>query len=127
MSYRFDPKASVIDLYVTVKGAEGRRKVKMALDTGATYTMIPWEVSELLGYEAELSKESISLVTASGVERAPIIKVKSMDVLGRDVDDVPTVVHDLPERSYVDGLLGLSFLRNFKMCIDFKEGMLEIE
>jgi len=35
--------------------------------------------------------------------------------------------NNLPEKSYVDGLLGLSFLRSFKVCLDFREGVLEIE
>ena len=32
-----------------------------------------------------------------------------------------------PAKSYVDGLLGLSFLRNFNLHIGFKEGYLELE
>lgn len=35
--------------------------------------------------------------------------------------------NNLPEKSYVDGLLGLRFLRSFKVCLDFREGVLEIE
>lgn len=34
---------------------------------------------------------------------------------------------DLAEASRVDGLLGLSFLRKFKICLDFREGLLEIQ
>ncbi len=127
MNYRFDPETSVIDLYVTIEGVKEKRKIKMALDTGASYTMIPWEVVEVLGYETQLSKNSTSLITASGVEKAPVIKVKSMEVLEKQGKEVPTVVHDLPERSYVDGLLGLSFLRNFEVRLDFKKGILEID
>ena len=60
-------------------------------------------------------------------ERAPLINLKSISVLGKGVDNVQTIVHNLPEKSYVDGLLGLSFLRRFKVCLDFQEGILEIE
>ena len=47
---------------------------KMALDTGATYTMIPWDIAEVLGYDPGASKDRVSLITASGVEKAPLIK-----------------------------------------------------
>jgi hypothetical protein len=40
---------------------------------------------------------------------------------------VQCIVHDLPEASRIDGLLGLSFLRWFKVCLDFKNGVLKIE
>jgi len=50
-----------------------------------------------------------------------------ISVLGKEAQDVPCIVHDLPEASRVDGLLGLSFLRRFKVCLDFQEGVLVIE
>lgn len=98
----------------------------MALDTGATYTMIPWEIAGALGYEPERSKERVDMVTASGVERAPLVTLKSVSLGGEEVEGVQALVHDLPPRSYVDGLLGLSFLRKFKISLDFKEGILEL-
>jgi hypothetical protein len=33
---------------------------------------------------------------------------------------------EISEKSYVDGLLGLSFLGRFKICPDFQNGVLEI-
>ena len=127
VKHKIDPEAPVIVLSVTLEGGGVEKKIEMALDTGATYTMIPWEVAEVLGYEPAVSKDRVSMVTASGVERAPLINLKSISVLGKGVDNVQTIVHNLPEKSYVDGLLGLSFLRRFKVCLDFQEGVLEIE
>lgn len=98
----------------------------MALDTGATYAMIPWDIAGALGYEPETSKERVDMVTASGVERAPLITLESVSLGGEEVKKVQALVHDLPPRSYVDGLLGLSFLRNFRLSLDFKEGILEL-
>jgi len=99
----------------------------MALDTGATYTMIPWGIAEVLGYKPALSKKRIELITASGVEKAPVITLKSISLLKKKVEDVKTIVHDLPSKSYVDGLLGLSFLKQCKLTIDFKKGILDLE
>jgi len=47
----------------------------MALDTGATYTMIPWDIAEAIGYEPAYSKRKVTIITASGVEKAPLIVV----------------------------------------------------
>jgi len=98
----------------------------MAVDTGATYTMIPWEIAEALGYRPDASSQRITLVTASGVERVPLIKVDTMRILGKEIKNTETVCHDLPARSYVDGSLGLKSLRELKAKIDFDKGILEI-
>ena len=77
----------------------------MALDTGSTYVLIPWDIAEALGYEPAYSKRKVDITTASGTEKAPLITVKRVSVLGKEVRDVACVVHDLPETSRVDGLL----------------------
>ena len=123
----FDPRSPIIAVDITLEGEEGeKRRIGVALDTGATYTMIPWEIAEALGYEPEFSKEKVTLVTASGVETAPIIQIKKIGFLGENIYNVPVVCHDLPPRSYVVGLLGSSFLKNFKVTIDHINGILEI-
>ena len=127
MRYKIDPDAPIIVLSITLEGEDAEKKIDMALDTGATYTMIPWEIAEILGYNPGASKERIPLITASGVERAPLITLKSISVLGKGADNVQTVVHNLPEKSYVDGLLGLSFLKRFRLSLDFRAGILELE
>jgi predicted aspartyl protease len=88
--------------------------------------MIPWEIAEALGYKPEISKEKVTLITASGVETAPVIEVKKIKFLGESIDNVPVVCHDLPPKSYLTGLLGSSFLRHFKITIDYLKGILEI-
>src|SRR4030066_1916360 len=123
----FDPQSPVIAVDITLEGAGGiKRRIRVALDTGATYTMIPWEIAEALGYAPENAKEKVTLITASGVETAPIIEIKSINFLGENIDNVKVVCHDLPSKSYVVGLLGSSFLRYFKITIDYPKGVLEV-
>jgi len=69
---RFNPNSPVIVLEVTLESTVAKRRMKMAVDTGATYTMIPWEIAEALGYRPDISSQRITLVTASGVERVPL-------------------------------------------------------
>ena len=125
--FRFNIKTPVIILSVLLEGSsKSKQKIRMALDTGATYTMIPWKTAELLGLEPELSKERIEIITASAVEKAPLVTVKSMITLGKRIEGVDVVVHDLPPKSYVDGLLGLKSLVELELKVDFNEGTLEV-
>jgi clan AA aspartic protease (TIGR02281 family) len=123
----FDPQLPVIAVDITLESEGGiKRRIRVALDTGATYTLIPWEIAEALGYKPEMSKEKVTLITASGVETAPLIEIKKIKFLGEGLDNVPVVCHDLPPKSYVTGLLGSSFLRHFKITIDYPKGIFEI-
>ena len=65
-------------------------------------------------------------MTGSGMEAAPVVTVPMMEVLGVRVARVPVLCHDLPQRSLVDGLLGLSFLRHCRLAINFPRGVLEL-
>lgn len=123
---RFDKDASVITLYVNIKGKDIILKPKMALDTGATYIMISWEMAEKLGLLSEIPKERIETITASGIEKVPIVNLESVKVADKETTNIKAIVHDLPQKSYVDGLLGISFLKNFNLEINFKEGYFEL-
>jgi clan AA aspartic protease (TIGR02281 family) len=124
---KFDRQSPVIAIDITLESEGGiKRRIRVALDTGATYTMIPWEIAEALGYKPEMSKEKVTLITASGVETAPLIEIKKIRFLGEELDNVSVVCHDLPPKSYVTGLLGSSFLRHFKITIDYPKGVFEI-
>ena len=122
----FDVNQPVIVLDVAIKG-KVIENAKMALDTGATYIMIPWKIAKVLGLEPEVAKERIDMTTASGVEKVPLMNLESVSVLGKTAHNVKAIIHDLPHRSYVDGLLELSFLRYFNLHLNFGEGYLELE
>lgn len=126
--YRFDPEAPVIAIFGILQGTTETqvRRAKFALDTGATYTMIPWRIAKALGYEPEISRDRVDITTASGVERAPLVNLISFRALGVEVHGLEAIIHDLPAISRVDGLLGLNFLKNFKVILDFRQGLLEL-
>jgi len=123
----FNKEKNIIVLPVEIKINQKIMRVTLALDTGASYVMIPWEIAEALELRPELSREFTEVITASSVEKVPIVYLERVSVVGEVAQNVKAVVHDLPEKSYVDGLLGLSFLRNFKVTLDFKEGVLTLE
>ena len=123
--WRFDPKSNLIVLRASVEGRTDRSPyLHMALDTGASLTVIPWEVADMLGFDPAKSRRRVRFMTGSGVELAPVVVVDAMEVLGVRLNHVPVLCHDLPQGSLVDGLLGLSFLRHCRLAVDFQRGLL---
>ena len=122
---RFDPQGHIIMLRVGIAGKARRHlHLRMALDTGASLTVIPWYAAEVLGYDPARSRQRVPFMTGSGMETAPVFPVEALEVLGVLVTRVPVLCHDLPQQSLVDGLLGLSFLRHCRLAIDFHKGLL---
>lgn len=124
--FRFDKNAPVIVVRAKIQGPNFPLGARLALDTGATFTILPWKIVNELGLKIDPEKIETT-TTATTVETAPLVIASKITVLGKPVKNVPCLVKDLPSESGVDGLLGLSFLRHFSLTIDFKKGVLKIE
>jgi len=125
---KINPNAPAICLWVLLIGKYGNvDRLRAALDTGATYTIIPWDVAEILGYDPAKSRRTIPITTASGRIDAPIITVREIRVLSIKKKNIDVAVHDLPPETNIDALLGLDFLRGFVTTIDLIDGKLNIE
>ena len=122
----FNPVGELIVLRLTVGGVDPNtfRNVFVALDTGASTTMIPTEVAVDLGYD--LSNPNEQMMTANGIVLANRIAVRKLTAIGETVENVDVVCHDLPEGSIIEGLLGLNFLRHFDVNISFSTGTIEL-
>ena len=121
---KLDPRDSLITVEVEIFKATKSRIVRMALDTGASYVLVPWHVLEALGYNPVKTRRKIAITTASGTEMAPLLVLDKMKVLEKVVARVSAICHDLPAQSPVDGLLGLSFLKWFDIDLHFRRGKL---
>jgi len=126
LQLKFDPEAPFIPLKVEIKSRRGVEIATLALDTGSTYVILPWRLATALGLKFDPTK-TVKTTTVSTVENSPLTFIPQVTALGKSVRDVPCLIRDLPRESGVDGLLGLSFLRHFKLKIDFKKGILGIE
>lgn len=118
-------KPEIIVVYTLLRGKRAKL-LKMALDTGSTYTLIPSEAAIAIGCDPIRSSRRIEIVTASSIEYAPIITIPSIKALGMEVKNIDVVCHNLPPKSQVDGLLGLNFLSNFNILLKFRQKTLEI-
>ena len=126
MKTAFDHTRGLIIVFCRIAGPAGDTIVRLALDTGATSTMINWDVLVLIGYDPAAFRDRIQITTGSGVEFVPRISVSLIEALGKNVENLAILAHTLPPTAMVDGLLGLDFLRGARMTIDFTDGTIEL-
>lgn len=93
-----------------VSGPDGVRVVRLLVDTGSAYTILPVELLESIGCSPAGSAEHLRIITGSGYLMAPKVRVSWFQCLGRKEDRMVVVAHTLPIGSLVDGLLGMDFL-----------------
>ena len=111
---------------VRLEGPAASREVDMVLDTGAIYTAISWETAKDLGYDPAGSPERVPIITANGVIEVPKLSVKRVAFRELAAEEIEVICHDIPELAEIEGLIGLSFLKHFRLVVDFKRGMLDI-
>ena len=109
-----------------VYGPGGDAIVNLALDTGATWTLISWEAASLVGYDPASVQQRTAITTGSGIEYCPKLNLLRLEALGKSVSGLETLCHTLPPTSRVDGLLGLNFLGRFNVSLNFKQGYITI-
>ena len=126
---KFDTSSNVITVDAEVMNRDNTdfESLRMVLDTGATYTIIPWNVAFSLGYDPAVSKRRVKLIMGGSVEYAPIITVTAFTALGESIAHFDVICHDLPEDAKVDGLVGMNFLKNFDLSVRFSEGIIELK
>lgn len=126
--------------YVTIVDEHGQivveallnRKVKATffLDTGASLMVIKESVAQKLGLDAADIKEEMKLKLADGREtsakRAVLTSVSVQGVEAQNVD-VAILAADVQDPSLKDGLLGMTYLKNFNFKIDQKNKKLILE
>jgi len=124
----FNPSGESIVLRLQVGGVDRDtfRNVTVALDTGATITIIPSQVLIALGYDLLNPKQRVQLLTASGTAFAKRINVRRLTAIGETIEDIDVLCHDLPGNSPIKGLLGLNFRRHFDVNISFSTGTIEL-
>lgn len=127
MSFRFDSKKGLIVIPTGIWDPNGDAIVMLALDTGATGSTINWDLLVLLGYDPAIIKDRVQMTTGSGVEYVPKIVVDKIKALGKEKKGFEFLCHTLPPSATVDGVLGLDFLRDGRLIIDFQKGIVNFQ
>ena len=119
---RFRPGASSITTHADLSGVEQL----FIVDTGASYTSIPWSTVRSLGIRVDSNTPRRQLRTASDIISVPVVVLPEVTLGGWTVQNVEATVLDLPGNDAL-GLLGLNFLGEFKVEVDRERGTLTLE
>ena len=108
----------------------GRVWAKLYLDTGASLVVLTDKIARELRLNPEKIKEDIQLQAADGrMVKAKYVLLKSVSVQGVKIDNVEAAIlpEEVKDPKLKDGLLGMSFLRNFNVQIDQEKNRLVLE
>ena len=107
----------IVDATINRKG-----KVKLMLDTGASLISLSPEVCRKLGIKETLKLPAIQMQTANGISQNKLIALDKVKIGDAEVDLVEASIgKKIPG---IGGLLGMSFLSNFRMEINHTESEL---
>jgi hypothetical protein len=126
VSTPFDPNSGLIVIRAVLWGPAGSLALVLALDTGATRTTIAHAPLLSLGYNPAASANSIQVTMGGSVEYSPVVQVDRIDALGHSRSAMEVLAHTLPPSAGIDGLLGLDFIRNQRLTIDFTTGRIDL-
>jgi aspartyl protease family protein len=112
------PLESEGQVAVVLAVLNGRTPASLIVDTGATYTVISYDMADELRIDVSEHTPVTRLQTANGVITAPVVELDSVDVGGMKLNQIKAAVHDFASGMPAAGLLGLNFLKHFRVDID---------
>ena len=122
MTETFDPRRGLVIVRTELFGPSGSVVLRLALDTGASGTLVNAGLLVAVGYDPALAPTRVQVTTGSGVESVPRVEVSRIEALGQTRTGFIVLAHTLPSSASIDGLLGLDFLRGHVLHIDFLQG-----
>lgn len=128
MSVPFNSQQGLVIFPADIYGPNGAGVARLALDTGATETTISRRVLRAIGIDpAQANLGSVPVITGSGRVSVPLVRLIRVEALGQQRIDFIVQAHTLPPGLPIDGVLGLDFIRLYRLVVDFKTGYLVLE
>jgi hypothetical protein len=125
-THAFNPKGGPILVEAEATGPARSVNLKLLLDTGATTSLINLATLLYLGLDPDQPLRRMRMITGSRSEVVSVVALTRFSALGQDYFGFPVIAHALPTGSAVDGLLGLDFLRDHVLAIDFRAGQITL-
>jgi aspartyl protease family protein len=92
-------------------------KVRLLVDTGASFTLLPTKVVQLVGCNLEQPIRTQNVTAAGGTLAAPIVIVPWFNCLGQRIENFSVFAYTIPASTFMDGLLGMDVLRQYQAVI----------
>ena len=102
-------------------------EVWLALDTGASTTIVCEEALIAIGCSPEALTEFVSFGDASQSHIVPKATLKFFSLAGAKVENLEVLCYTIPEEHGIDGVIGLNFLHHFNLNLNFERGILALE
>lgn len=117
--------AIIVPVYINGEGPQ-----QFVLDTGATLTCLNESLADTLNLPEKRGQIGFG-ATVSGARRMRLVGVDSLRIGDVKAFDLTACTLDLDHFRQaglrVDGLLGLNFLKSFRMTLDFESRQLRLE
>lgn len=127
MNHAFNPTRGLIVVRAELHGPSAEVGLNLALDTGASHTMVNVLPLTLAGYLLDAATEHVEITTGSGVTYAPRLPVSRISALGHERTKFPVLAHTLPPSAGIDGLLGLDFMQERTLRVDFRRSLVSLQ
>ena len=129
MSKQHTFKRHDADSPIILKGRLVTEDIAFALDTGASHTVIDLTQLLIAGFEIKNAVGTVEIETAKGVLEAYLFRLPSLTFLGITRKGIEICSYDFFSNHIFadfDGVLGLDFLDQNKICIDFRESVITV-
>lgn len=123
---KFKDKQIIIDCVIYGINNTNFRSISLVLDTGATISGISENIAVELGYDPSQLDHFEEFATAGGTQELPMITVSQIDIAGSKYKDFTLLCNRYFDDNYIDGVLGLDFLINYDILINFTDGYIQI-
>jgi clan AA aspartic protease (TIGR02281 family) len=111
--------------WVTEVVLNDRRTARFLVDTGAAISAVTPALAEELGIDPGRRPRILTLQTAAGLTKGPLVKIPAIRVGDVEARDVAGVIHDLWPG--LDGILGNTFLGRYKVTLHPDTGTLFLD
>ena len=122
------PLQQVGHLFVVTVKLNGEQDARLIVDTGASHSIVSHRLAIELGLYSDSTMGTVTMNTVGGSVQAPLARIKSIRLAEAEVRDSVVVIYDLPDSpTGVEGLLGLSALRQFQVTLDPTRKVLSLQ
>ena len=120
---------NLLAVQATVGSREGGDfvRVRLLVDTGSSFTILPVQVLQNMGYDTRNPLRRQELVTGQGRIYAPVINLSWFNCVGQFIENFDVFAHDIPPNLRIDGLLGMDFLTRFQAVISVGDAEIRFE
>jgi predicted aspartyl protease len=126
MKISFSLDAGLILVPALIVGPKGDSALRMAIDTGATFSLVNKEILADLGFDPDECTDMYRVTTGNGTGEMLRIITQSVESVGIRRLRFPVLCHSLPPGTGIDGLLGIDFFEGTRLHIDFIDNIISV-